>query len=390
MANKRFEIELPDQVVDDLKLQDGDQIDIQVSNQSFKVLPRRDEHQNQQLSIRRFVLPSVIATACFIFYTLWQQDNLVALTGRDSIATWVIIFGELTGMATFIYTHLKKVKSEDDQLKKKTALRLTPTLFISFALIQAFAMLAFFWVIGYLFQEVYFDSLTASLLFFTFISVVNYIMVYSAMLVSTTFMMALLIFTIVCGVLASMVTNSSLLWWQHNFSFLGTAQAQFSWTFNATLMISGLLWATLIDYLFVPIQKRLPKNWRLITLRSFLTFDALCLFAIGALPNNPGMWHIAHDTAANLLILGTGLPMLIIHWLLPDATKEFNLFSIGTASGIAISCALFYGIRYLSLTAFEIFVLTMGISWLLLLMQNIHALYELKENTYHINLKSVS
>ncbi|MBS9339119.1 DUF998 domain-containing protein [Fructobacillus sp. M2-14] len=390
MANQRFEIELPDKVVSDLELKDGEQIDLQLSNHSFKVLPRRDEHQNQQLSIRRFILPSVLATACFIFYTLWQQDNLVALTGRDSIATWVILFGELTGMGTFMYTHLVSVKNEADPLKKKTALRLTPTLFVSFALIQAFSMLAFFWVIGYLFQAVYFDSLTASLLFFTFVSVVNYAMIYSAMLVSTTFMMATLIVTICCGVLASMVTNSSLLWWQHNFSFLGTAQAQFSWTFNATLMISGLLWGTLIDYLFVPIQKRLPKNWRLIALRAFLTFDAICLFAIGALPNNPGVLHIAHDTAANLLILGTVLPMVMMHVLLPNATKEFNLFSIGTATGIAIACALFYLIRYLSLTAFEIFVLTMGISWLLLLMQNIHELFELKENTYTINLKSVS
>nr|WP_274381098.1 DUF998 domain-containing protein [Fructobacillus parabroussonetiae] len=202
--------------------------------------------------------------------------------------------------------------------------------------------------------------------------------------------MFLLIITIVCGVLVAMVTNSRLLWWQHNFSFLGTAKADFSWTFNATLMIAGLLWATLIDYLFVPIQSRLKKNWRLILLRTFLTFDALCLFAIGALPNDPGLLHIAHDTAANFLILGTGLPMISIHFLLPNASKEFNLFSLGTAAGMLLSSLLFYWVGYFSLTAFEIFVLTMGISWLLLLMQNIHELYELKDNTYAIQLKALN
>ncbi|MBS9337137.1 DUF998 domain-containing protein [Fructobacillus parabroussonetiae] len=392
MSKKRFEIELPERVVQELHLEDGDQIDIQVSNQAFKVLPSKkaQENQNQQLSIRRFIIPSILATVVFAFYTIWQKESLVPLTGSDSIATWVIFLGELTGMATFIYTHIQKIRAEQTAQKRKIAIRLAPTLIFSFALIQAFVTVALFWAIGYLFQSASFDSLTATLIFFLFISVVNYVMIYSATLVSTTFMMFLLIITIVCGVLVAMVTNSRLLWWQHNFSFLGTAKADFSWTFNATLMIAGLLWATLIDYLFVPIQSRLKKNWRLILLRTFLTFDALCLFAIGALPNDPGLLHIAHDTAANFLILGTGLPMISIHFLLPNASKEFNLFSLGTAAGMLLSSLLFYWVGYFSLTAFEIFVLTMGISWLLLLMQNIHELYELKDNTYAIQLKALN
>lgn len=392
MANKRFEIELPEKVVSALQLEDGEQIDIQVSNQAFKVLPNKkvQENQNQQLSIRRFLVPSILASVCFALFTIWQNKNLIPLTGADSIATWVIFLGELTGMATFMYTRIQRIRTEIDPVKKKTAIRLAPTLFFSFALIQAFTSVALFWAIGYLFQAATFDSLTATLIFFIFISVENYVMIYSATLISTTFMMFLLIITIVSGVLIAMVTNSRLLWWQHNFSFLGTAKADFSWTFNATLMVSGLLWATLIDYLFVPIQKRLPKNWRLILLRVFLTFDALCLFAIGALPNNPGLLHIAHDTAANFLILGTGIPMLSIRLLLPEASREFLIFSFSTAIGMLLSSLLFYVIHYFSLTAFEIFVLTMGISWLLLLMQNIHELYELKDNTYSFKLHALN
>ncbi|CAK1241657.1 DUF998 domain-containing protein [Fructobacillus fructosus] len=392
MANKRFEIELPKEAVDELHLKDGEQFDIQVSNQAFKVLPNRktEQNQNQQLSIRRFLIPSILASAFFAFFTIWQNENLVPLTGTNSIATWVIFLGEITGMATFMYTHLQSIWIMVDPVKKKVARRLAPTLFFSFALIQAFTSVALFWAIGYLFQAASFDSLTATLIFFIFISVENYVMIYSATLISTTFMMFLLIITIVCGVLVAMVTNSRLLWWQHNFSFLGTAKADFSWTFNATLMVAGLLWATLIDYLFVPIQNRIPRNWRLILLRAFLTFDALCLFAIGALPNDPGILHIAHDTAANFLILGTGLPMISIRFLLPNASREFFIFSFSTAIGMLLSSLLFYGIHYFSLTAFEIFVLTMGISWLLLLMQNIHELYEIKDNTYSFTLKALN
>ncbi|GAP03192.1 hypothetical protein FPFC_050080 [Fructobacillus pseudoficulneus] len=386
MANQRYEIEIPEEAVQDLALSDGAQLNLVVSDNALTLTPERTNSNKQELSIRRFLVPSFLATIAFTFWILWQADPLIPLTGSNSLATATIVLGEVTGMGAFIRLHLLHISQEKDPIKKKTDKRLAPTLFLSIALIQAFASIALFWAVGYLFQAAIFDRLTATILFFVFISIINYLMVYTATLISTPFMMTLLIITIVCGVLVAMVTNSRQLWWQHNFSFLGTNQAQFAWTFNATLIISGILWGTLIDYLFVPIQKRLPQHRRLSILRGFLTFDALCLLAIGALPNNPGFLHIAHDTAANLLIAGTGLPMLLIYWLLPNATHEFKLFSIGTAISMSITAMLFYVVRYLSLTAFEIIILGLGISWLLLLMQNVHLLYESKSVSYQVHL----
>lgn len=389
MANQRYEIEIPEEAVNDLDLTDGAKLGLVVNDASLTLTPVLTENNKQELSIRRFLVPSFLATIAFAFWILWQKNPLIPLTGDSSLATAVIFFGEITGMGSFIRLHLKNIRQEKDLIKKKTDTRLAPTLFFSIALIQAFAMIAFFWAIGYLFRAAIFDRLTATILFFVFVSIVNYLMVYTVTQISTPFMMVLLIITIVCGVLVAMVTNSRLLWWQHNFSFLGTAKAHFSWTFNATLIIAGILWGTLIDYLFVPIQKRYKQHHRLTILRVFLTFDALCLLAIGALPNNPGLLHIAHDTAANLLIVGTGGPMLLIYWLLPNANREFKLFSLGTALSMVVTAFLFYGIRYLSLTAFEIIILGLGISWLLLLMQNIHMLYETKSQSYQVTLKSI-
>ncbi|GAO99418.1 AbrB/MazE/SpoVT family DNA-binding domain-containing protein [Fructobacillus ficulneus] len=390
MANQHYQLEIPVEALESLHLEAGDSLSLSVKPGALTLTPLKKQSASQELSIRRFLIPTILATIAFAFYILWQKNALIPLTGNNSIATAVIFVGELTGMGAFIRLHLQKIAAETDPVERRTEWRLAPTLLLSIALIQAFASVTLFWAIGYLFQAASFDRLTATILFFVFIGIINYLMVYLVTLISTPFMMSLLIVTIACGVLVAMVTNSQQLWWQHNFSFLGTSKAHFAWTFNATLIIAGILWATLIDYLFVPIQKRLPKNWRLWILRIFLTFDALCLLSIGALPNNPGLSHFAHDLAANLLILGTGLPMLLSYWLLPNAIKEFRFFSLGTALGMMASAFLFYGIRYLSLTAFEIIMLGLGISWLLLLMQNIHTLYTNQPLSYQIKLESQS
>ncbi|MDF7637605.1 DUF998 domain-containing protein [Leuconostocaceae bacterium ESL0958] len=384
---KRYSIDLPEEVVQKLSLQADQTVHLTVNKGTINLQPDQGQRTSQDFSIRTFLVPSLLATIAFMFAVLWQPNSHIQLTGNKSIATAVILLGELTGMFSFIRLHLQQIKKEQNPGRKQVQKRLAPTLFLSFAVIQAFATTALFAAIGYLFQEAAFDRLTATMLFFVFIAMINYLMIYATTIISPSFIMMVLIFTIVGGVLVAMVTNSSLLWWQHNFSFLGTNQANAFWTFNATLMVSGLLWATLIDYLFVPIQHKQPKSFRLWALRIFLTYDAACLFAIGAVPNNPGWLHVAHDTVANLLIIGTGLPMLLIYFLLPQATKEFRIYSAASAGVMALAAALFYGIRYLSLTAFEIIVLTSGISWLLLLMQNIHQLYQNKVESDQVQIK---
>lgn len=386
MSNHQYHINIPQAAVEEMGLARGEELELILKNKSLTVVPPKQLNRSQDISIRWFLLPSLITTCLFVLFSWYTQHQHIPLTGVNSIATAVIVLGELSGMAVFIWTHIQQIRKQKNPMERQIGWRLTPTLIIAFATIQAFISIGSFWALGYLFQNAVFDQITATILFFMFISINNFLMIYSALLVSTPFITALLILTIVGGVLVSMVTNSRLLWWQHNFSFLGTNQAQFSWTFNATLMIAGLVWVTLIDYLFVPIQQRFPKNWRLIALRSILTLDAITLACIGAIPNNQGIFHILHDTAANCLILFTAIPMVSLKILLPNVTKEFITFSYLTAGGLAASMVLFYIIPYLSLTAFEIIAVALAISWLLLLMQNIHKLFQNDIHSYTVRL----
>ncbi|CAH1855330.1 AbrB/MazE/SpoVT family DNA-binding domain-containing protein [Convivina intestini] len=387
MSKDYYQINVPKSLLEKLGITQGEEVEITLKNKAVSITRPNQENQSEDISIRWFLFPSLISTTIFLLVAYYQQRSIIPLTGSNSIATSVFLLGEISGMVGFIWTHVQQTRQLSSPEDRRVAWRLTPTLIIAFATMQAFITIGTFWAIGYLFQNASFDLITATILFFMFISISNFLMIYSALLASTTYITALLVLTIVGGVLVSMVTNSQLLWWQHNFSFLGTNQAQFSWTFNATLMISGLIWITLIDYLFVPIQQHFPKNWRLITLRALLTLDALSLACIGAIPNNQGLFHILHDSIANCLILFTAIPMIGLKVLLPNATKEFVTFSYLTAGGMAIAMTLFYIIRYLSLTAFEIIALALAISWLLLLMQHIHKLFQTDIHSYFVRIE---
>lgn len=245
----------------------------------------------------------------------------------------------------------------------------------SFAIILGLVIVGFFWFIGVIFEGASFDFFTASLIFFMFVSVINYLMIFFALSISPNLITTLLISVIVGGVLISMATNSQLQWWQINFSFLGTEKANYAWQFNLTLIISALLLVALLDYLFVPLQRKKEHYWQITSLKFLLNMAALSLAGVGVFPNNgKGQLHILHNHAANLLIYLIIVLIISIKWLLPKVSKEFLTFSYLIGLILIVCEILFKYVGYFSLTAFELIAFFMAFSWILLLIQNIKKL----------------
>ena len=63
--------------------------------------------------------------------------------------------------------------------------------------------------------------------------------------------------------------------------------------------------------------------------------------------------------------------MISVNWLLPKTSKEFNLVSVGAGIALVATSIGFYGIHYLSLTAFELIAFMLAFAWILILLQNI-------------------
>lgn len=386
MSKTPYHINLPEEVVTELHLQPEQSFHLTLRNGSLTLHPIDGQNEIQTLSLRHFLVPSVLAALLFIGYALYQRHFQLPLGGDDSIASAVILLGEMSGMLSFLVTYVQEVRRQPNSLKRKTSWRVFPALLIAFAIILAFITSGFFWAINYLFQNVTFDLFTSVVLFVLFDAIINFLMIYAALSISTLFITAIFVMTMIGGVLIAMVTNSSRLWWQYNLSFLGTDGALDAWQFNATLILAGLIWIALVDYLFVPLQQVMRGNHRLIVLRVLLTLSAISLAGIGAFPNNAGQLHFIHDQIANGLVYFILILMAGNRWLLPNAPREFMVTSYVIGGVLVVTMLLFEVIGYLSLTAFEIIAFGLTLSWILLLLQNIYRLYYHAYQTFVVKI----
>ncbi len=386
MSKTPYHINLPEEVVTELHLQPEQSFHLTLRNGSLTLHPIDGQNEIQTLSLRHFLVPSVLAALLFIGYAMYQRHFQLPLGGDNSIASAVILLGEMSGMLSFLVTYVQEVRRQPNSLKRKTSWRVFPALLIAFAIILAFITSGFFWAINYLFQNVTFDLFTSVVLFVLFDAIINFLMIYAALSISTLFITAIFVMTMIGGVLIAMVTNSSRLWWQYNLSFLGTDGALDAWQFNATLILAGLIWIALVDYLFVPLQQVMRGNHRLIVLRVLLTLSAISLAGIGAFPNNAGQLHFIHDQIANGLVYFILILMAGNRWLLPNAPREFMVTSYVIGGVLVVTMLLFEVIGYLSLTAFEIIAFGLTLSWILLLLQNIYRLYYHAYQTFVVKI----
>ena len=375
MSKTPYQLTLPDEIVSELHLKHNQPLNLTLRNGQLIIQQTNNPNERQTLSLRHFLIPSMVMAIIFTIYAVEEKMFRIPLGGDNSIASSVIMLSEISGIFMFLLIYFQQQRQQIDKLRRKTSWRVLPALTVAFAIILAFVTSGFFWAINYLFQTASFNLFTSIALFTMFNGIINFLMIYSALSISTLFITSIFVMTIIGGVLTAMVTNSSRMWWQYNLSFLGTDNALDSWQFNATLILARLIWLALVDYLFVPLQKTLRHNRRLITLRILLNLSALSLAGVGLFPNNAGRLHILHDQMANFLIYFILIMMLGNRWLLPNAPREFEATSYIICAILVTSMILFQWVGYLSLTTFEIVAFVLDLSWILLLFQNIYRLY---------------
>lgn len=392
MSSDTHKISLPAAVLEQLHLHAGDQLQITVpadDNQQVTLTAQHIEREQQTLPTRWFLIPSLLASLAFFSYFASRHQTQIALTGNHSIASAVISLGLLTGSLSFIFFYFIQKRDIQRWLTGSLYWRSFPTILLSFIVILTVAVLGFFWFMGILFKSVTFDQFTSTFLFFLFISLINYLMIFSVTALSANMIFLLLISVIVGGALSAMITNSNKRWWEHNISFLGTQKASYSWQFNLTLIVSALLTLALVDFIFVNLQKRFGATRRLITLRILLTLTALSLAGVGVFANNGRGWlHLIHDQMASLMVYCIIAIIIGIRYFLPRLTPEFITLSYVIGGLLVAASLLFQPIGYLSLTAYELIGFTMAFAWLLLLLQRLQRLVVGEQATYTVTVES--
>lgn len=385
MEEKTFKLSLPKKIVEEFHLENEEEITLRIKDQKVVMEPTNKKAANQTLSLRWFLIPTVIVSIAFFVFLLFNGDTQIALVGQKSIANMVLQLGVFSGVLSFLIFFVKGKKSQYTTQSKDIYWRNFPTILLSFVIILLFASLVFFKIIGLVFEGASFDRYTATLLFGLFTGIVNYFMIYSALSITPSKLTNMLIFVIIGGVLFSMITNKDYLWWQHNFSFLGTIEAKNSWQFNVTLMFSALLMVALIDCLFVQLKRAMPDSKRLLILRILLTLTALDLGAVGLFHyTETGRFQGVHNQVAGYLVYLIVILIVGIRWLLPNITKEFLTISYMIGLFLVAITVLFQSVGYFSLTAFELLAFMLAFSWILLLLQHLQKIAADMNNTFQV------
>ena len=228
------------------------------------------------------------------------------------------------------------------------------------------------------------DPLTASFLSALFSAIVFYFLILFAVSVKISHLIVLLFVTFIGGIFLSMATNGQNGWWQYNFSFLGTGEAENQWQFNFTMIFSALMLLTITDYLFVEFQKSKFYNFKIKVVQAFYYVIALFIAGVGLFPAQS--WTMVfHNASAYGIVLCIIVLIPLSKYLLPQLSKEFLSMSAFVFIGLVASAVLFLKVHYLSLTVFEIIAFAISFSWLVMMINALQKMLH-ESSVYSISI----
>ena len=372
MANERLNIVLNQDIIDQLQLAKGQELEAELYADRL-VLQKEEDPERRSLSSWVLIIATVLLSLIFYVISSSQGKDQILLVGDYSIITFLIGFGGVLGMAIFTITFIRNRHLFLGGLKARVFWRMLPVIIASFTVILLLALLGFGWLLEQIFTGASFDKLTATLILGASTYAVSALWGQIAEQIRASWLTSVFTVIMISGIFISMATNSSLQWWHFNLSFLGTQAAKDSWQFNLTLMLSALILVALVDYLFVALGEKYGKDWKLRTMRILLTLLGLDLGAVGYFPNNASS-HLLHTRVAGNLVLIIIALIISVKWLLPKVTRDFLVMSYvigGMLVGLEIA---FEGVHYLSLTAFEISAFLLAFTWLIRLINHLERL----------------
>lgn len=171
---------------------------------------------------------------------------------------------------------------------------------------------------------------------------------------------ALLFGFLVIGTLFAMITAADPRWWEQNFSQLGSG----SWAFNGTLLVAGLLIATVGSYIGRDLHRLLGDSAlsRIAVVVASWAATGIALAAVGLLPLH--RVPIPHDIAAvSTLVLFVVAAATTIA-AVPGHPRALLITSIGVGLLLAAAVVLWVPFGLFSATAVEAVVVGLGLLWM--------------------------
>ncbi len=330
-----------------------------------------------------FTVPTGLLLGSIWLIIFLSAHTSISLHGWPSIGWAALINSLLISSVGFTFGYLRgrnsTKKSEKLQLGKFKLVFDCTVLAICYTIISAVITLFVISIFSRAFIDVKMSAFAASLVVTVFAVLTIYaILTISVKLQSKDIINALTLF-IVVGVFGSMISSPNQYWWEINFSSLGTTNSLSAYTFNVTLVLSGLLLLCLTDYLLYDLRSLLKGTKSNIQNRTNIVkilfiCISLSLAGVGFFP-----WDIhpyLHTGSAYLLIIFFAIMIISLRWLVPNVSKSFFANSYGILAALVISFIFWQPLHYFDQTAFELIAFCLTFTWLVLFLRTINLMHD--------------
>ena len=306
-----------------------------------------------------------------------------ALFGRWSVGLVSAICGATAAASSSAYAFRFILRHREPWLRRIPAWRQLITA-IGLILVHAASSVMIILVLFHLFQQAFLglrlDVLAGGLAVSAVTGLTAYLCLVATARTSAETLSVVLGIFMAAGVLISMLLAEDQGWWRSMFSFLGTSQAGHGsfWTFNLTLIISGLVLAAFTEFLTrdlvllsrtyrcrpalrrYRLARRVRPRPRIV--RWCLVVVATAIVGIGMVPVNvstqvhSGFVQMA-SVAMIILLAGTAV-------LLPGYPAVFHMMSMAAVAAVWAAFILWHDWSYYNLTGFELSVVAIMFSWI--------------------------
>ena len=340
-----------------------------------------------------------------------------ALAGDFSIQVFGSIIGGIAAGVSFLLGYSLNARMANIWLGQRPKARQlvdTLALLVVHSSIAVMASIGLFRVFQEAFIGLTVDHFAGAVLLAVVGGVASYFSFNSGARITAFSLSTLLAIFMASGVLVSMLFAENPFWWHVMFSELGTGQAGLTsfWTFNTTLVVSGVIITTLTAFLTrdleiwrehqrkqvaerlaeraethrrssgrIPLATRIRNAFsgyirtpRIILLRVGMIGMGLSLAGVGLVPmslHHDG--HVAVTAAFGVFFL---LLLLSTPYVLPGFPQIFLLFSYLAAAALVGAFLLWNPVDYWNLTSMELIGVAILFAWLVVFIRNIAAVVD--------------
>ncbi|BAX69804.1 hypothetical membrane protein [Leuconostoc suionicum] len=107
MSKTPYQLTLPDEIVSELHLKHNQLLNLTLRNGQLIIQQTNNPNERQTLSLRTFLIPSVVMAIIFTIYAVEQKMFRIPLGGDNSIASAVIMLSEISGIFMFLFIYFQ-------------------------------------------------------------------------------------------------------------------------------------------------------------------------------------------------------------------------------------------------------------------------------------------